>query len=128
MGEDDPEREADQRAEREADRGLLGREGRVVEQRVHEQGAADLRRVEEGADDRMDVGHGGVVDGERPGDPGRDPDPAVELPQPPERRRDGDEEQTTPPLAPEPRRSGLAPLDRDRRHAALSLPHSPRTL
>ena len=62
MGEDHGEREADRGAEQEADGGLLGGEERRVPEHLDQQGAVAPRRLEELADDVVEVGERAVVD------------------------------------------------------------------
>jgi hypothetical protein len=85
MGEDDADREADDRADGETDERLLPGEERLVEEDGDERRLVDLRRLAERLEDRPHMRHRRVVDDERPRPTGRRPDPAVQLPEADER-------------------------------------------
>ena len=75
--EDDADRDADDRAEREADGGLLGRERRLLDEHADEGRLLGRGRLPEPADDVLQRRHRVLVDLERPRPPGREVELAV---------------------------------------------------
>jgi hypothetical protein len=94
VGEEDAEREPDERADRKAGGRLLRGEQRPLDEHGDETRADAARRraAPERGDDVAQVRHRRVVDDERPRPALAHPEPAIPLPEPPERREHDDEQ------------------------------------